>query len=114
MRSARIVLMVLAIAAMAVAVGDAQSRGMGRVTGTVVDEAGAPVADVEVKTATAAGTVIECKSDATGKWTLSGIGRGEWHVSFTKTGFATKRIKAIVEREIERSEPIKITLAKGG
>jgi hypothetical protein len=98
---------------MAAAVGYAQSRGMGRVAGTVVDETGAPVADVEIKTATAAGTVLECKSDGSGKWVLGGIGRGEWVVSFTKAGFSTKRIKAIVEREIDRAEPIKITLAKG-
>jgi len=113
MRTARVAWTVLAIMAMVAAAGHAQSRGMGRVTGTVVDEGGAPVADVEIKTATAAGTALECKSDGSGKWVLGGIGRGEWTISFTKAGFSTKRIKAIVEREIDRSDPIKITLAKG-
>jgi len=113
MRTARVAGAVLVIVAMALAVGHAQSRGMGRVTGTVVDESGAPIADVAIKTTTSAGTVLECKSEADGKWTLGGIGRGEWILSFTKAGFSTKRIKAIVEREIERAVPIKITLAKG-
>jgi hypothetical protein len=90
----------------------AQSRGMGRVMGVVVDESGAPVADVAIRTATATGTVLECRSDDHGKWVLAGVGRGEWIVSFTKVGFAVKRVKAIVEREIDRSDPIKITLAK--
>ena len=113
MRTARVAGAVLVIVAMALAVGHAQSRGLGRVTGTVVDQSGAPIADVSIKTATSAGTVLECKSDTAGKWALRGIGRGEWIVSFTKTGFGTKRIKAIVEREIERAEPIRIVLAKG-
>jgi hypothetical protein len=86
---------------------------LGRVTGTVVDESGAPIADVKIKTATSSGTAIECDSDSSGKWTLGGIGRGEWMISFTKAGFEIKRIKAIIEREIDRSEPVKITLKKG-
>jgi hypothetical protein len=113
MRAGRIALITMAIVAMAASMGHAQARGMGRVTGVVVDDAGTPLAGVEIKTATAAGAAIECRSDASGKWVLAGIGRGEWVVSFAKAGFTTKRIKAIVEREIDRSEPIKITLAKG-
>jgi hypothetical protein len=113
MRSNRVVWMVIAIVAVVAAAVFAQSRGLGKVMGVVVDESGAPVADVEIRTATSSGTPIECKSDASGKWTLPGIGRGEWIVSFTKPGFTTKRIKAIVEREIDRTDPIKITLAKG-
>ena len=113
MRAIRMALIGVAIAVVVASMAFAQARGMGRVTGVVVDDGGAPVAAVEIKTATAAGAVIECQSDANGKWTLTGIGRGEWIVTFTKSGFTTKRIKAIVEREIDRSEPIKITLNKG-
>ena len=42
-----------------------------------------------------------------------GIGRGEWLVTVQKPGFAPKRLKVNVEREIDRSQEIKITLAKG-
>lgn len=113
MRMGRVLLMGLVIVGLASGVANAQSRGMGRLTGVVVDDSGTPVADVAVKTATSNGAAIDCVSDASGKWTLTGIGRGEWIVSFTKSGFSTKRIKAIVEREIDRSELIKITLNKG-
>jgi hypothetical protein len=113
MRVAHVVWVAVAIVAVSASAGLAQSRGLGRVTGVVLDDSGAPVANVEIKTTTLGGNAIQCQSDAKGKWTLGGVGRGEWIVSFTKAGFETKRIKAIIEREIDRSEPVKITLKKG-
>ena len=113
MRTGRIVVLMVVIVACAAAIGFAQARGMGRVTGVVLDETGAPVPGVEIKTATGNGMQIECQSDSSGKFVLGGIGRGEWVISFAKAGYSPKRIKAIVEREIDRSDPIKITLAKG-
>lgn len=104
---------VLAIVIAGTSVADAQVRGLGRVNGTVTDESGAAVEGAKVRTATAFGDVIECETDAKGKWALAGIGRGEWLVSLAKTGFTTKRLKVVIEREIERSQDIKITLVKG-
>ena len=62
---------------------------------------------------TVGGDAVESASDAKGKWVLAGIGRGEWLVTVLKPGFAAKRLKITVEREIDRSQEIKITLAKG-
>ncbi len=113
MKAARWMCIVLVILAVGTSVADAQVRGMGRVNGTVVDEGGAPVSGAKVSTATASGDPVACETDAKGKWTLTGIGRGEWQVSLAKAGFATKRLKVVIEREIERSQDIKVTLVKG-
>lgn len=91
----------------------AQVRGMGRINGVVLDDGGAPLDGVKFRTATAGGDAIECASDTKGKWTLVGIGRGDWTVTVQKPGFTPKRLKVSVEREIDRSQEIKITLEKG-
>jgi hypothetical protein len=113
MRSARYVLFVMVCLAVAAAAAQAQVRGMGRINGVVVDDAGAPIDGVKVRTATVSGDVIECETDAKGRWALGGIGRGDWAVTVAKPGFTAKRLKVTVEREIDRSQEIKITLAKG-
>jgi hypothetical protein len=113
MRSARYVLFVMVCLAVAAVAAEAQVRGMGRINGVVVDDGGAPIDGVKVRTATAGGDVIECDTDAKGRWALGGIGRGDWAVTVLKPGFTAKRLKVTVEREIDRSQEIKITLAKG-
>ncbi len=113
MRSARYVFFVIVLIAFAAVAAQAQVRGMGRINGVVVDDTGAPIDGVKVRTATAGGDVIECDTDAKGRWALGGIGRGDWSVTVLKPGFTAKRLKVTVEREIDRSQEIKITLAKG-
>ena len=103
----------LTVFAMAGARPESQSRGMGRMNGVVVDEGGSPVSGVTVKTTTGEGTPIEMKSDDGGKWIIGGIGRGEWHVIFAKEGFVARQVKVVLEKELERTEPIKITLKRG-
>ncbi len=90
----------------------AQTRGMGRINGTVVDGDGSPVNEVAVKTTTSAGTAIEGKTDAKGAWMLPGIGKGVWTVEFKKDGYVLLKAKVTVEQESLRSEPIKLTLKK--
>jgi hypothetical protein len=92
---------------------EGQSRGMGRMNGTVVDEGGAPLPGVTVKTSTSDGAPIEIKSDDGGRWIMGGLGRGEWQVLFAKEGFIARSVKVVLERELERTEPIKIVLKKG-
>ncbi len=94
------------------ATASAQTRGMGRINGTVVDQDGAVVSDVAVKTTTSAGTSIEGKTDAKGGWMLPGIGKGVWTVEFKKDGYVLLKAKVTVEQESLRSEPIKLTLKK--
>lgn len=113
MRTSWWVTAAVAIVLMAAVPATAQVRGMGRINGVVVDEAGEPMEGVTIRTATGGGDQIESHTDAKGKWTLTGIGRGEWHVLVVKPGYGAKKLKVIVEREIDRSQDIKITLAKG-
>lgn len=92
---------------------EGQTRGMGRMNGTVVDEGGAPLPGVTVKTTTSDGSAIEIKSDDGGRWIMGGLGRGEWSVLFAKEGFVARQVKVVLERELERTEPIKIVMKKG-
>jgi hypothetical protein len=91
----------------------AQMRGLGRIRGTVVDASGEPLSDVNVATKTMDGKDISGKSTAEGRFTLNGLGRGQWLVTFRKTGFADKRVKLVIERELQSNVPFTVTLAKG-
>ncbi len=113
MRTSGWVMVLVAVALVAAVPADAQVRGMGRINGTIVDEVGEPMDGVKVRTSTLGGDLIECESDAKGRWILTGIGRGSWEVLVVKTGYGAKKLKVNVEREIDRSQDIKITLNKG-
>jgi predicted Zn-dependent protease len=69
----------------------AQTRGDGRLSGKVVDEAGQPLENVQVK-ATLAGQSqpVQTKSNKKGEWALNNIAGGQWTVEFTKDGFDTQ------------------------
>jgi hypothetical protein len=112
MKTMRWVLVAVAVLVVGIPTADAQMRGIGRINGFVVDDGGAPIEGVTVRTATSGGDLIEAQTDAKGKWTLPGIGRGEWLVTALKPGFTAKRLKVVVEREIDRTQDIKITLPK--
>jgi hypothetical protein len=97
----------------AAATPSAQMRGLGRIKGTVVDAAsGSPIRDVTVATRTMDGKDISGRSSADGMFTLNGLGRGEWLVTFKKEGFADKRVKLVIEKELMSNAPFKVRLAK--
>src|SRR4051812_9640499 len=91
----------------------AQSHGAGRVTGTVRDDVGSPLTGVAIS-ATVKGSSAEIKatSDDKGLWAVSGMGKGEWHVEFYKTGYAPTAAKVTLEDELARVPPIAIHLKK--
>jgi hypothetical protein len=107
------VAVVLGLLVIATDAPQAQMRGLGRINGTVLDDTGAPVGDAVIKIGFTDGTKIEGKSDAKGNWALAGLGRGEFPVSFEKNGFETKRVKVVIEKELAKTQPIKITMKKG-
>jgi hypothetical protein len=107
------VAVVLGMLVAASAAPQAQMRGLGRINGMVADDSGAPVEDVVIKIGFTDGSKIEAKSDAKGNWSLAGLGRGEFPVSFEKGGFETKRVKVVIEKELAKTQPIKITIKKG-
>jgi len=106
------VLILAAFMTIATSVTVAQVKGMGRLNGKVTDAGGAPVDGVAIKLRQ--GTdVIEAKTDPKGNWVLAGVARGNWVVTFEKDGFPTKVVKVLVEKELMRTDPIKITMKKG-
>ncbi len=93
----------------------AQARGLGRFGGTVVDESGQLLAGVSVKATPSdvnTDTGIETKSDDKGEWAVGGVGKGSWRVVFSKPGYAPIAAKVVLEQELGRVPPIKITLKK--
>lgn len=100
------------IAGMATEAG-ANLRGMNRITGTVTDEGGAPVAGVTVRATldTFAGS-IDGTTDEKGDWAVAGMAKGEWSVTFLKSGFGPLRAKVILPADMSRVAPIKIVLKK--
>ena len=109
----RILIASLLSLALGASSASAQVRGLGRVQGVVVDSDGNTLGDVAVQTMTSTGVIVTGKSNATGEWSLFGLGKGEWTVSFKKPGFADKRVKLIIEKELTSSNPVKITMTKG-
>lgn len=102
---------VAALLAVAGVAPQAQMRGLGRITGVVQDEGGNPLEGVTVKAPYPGGT-LDSKSDAAGKWAVVGVGKGEWKVDLQKDGFATQRLKVVLERELDRTQTIKVTMKK--
>ena len=105
---------IIGLAAAAVSSGQpatAQSRGLGRLNGTVTSEAGEPIAGAVVKVVVGA-DALEGKSDNSGKWAVSGIGKGKFTAEFSKDGFETKRVNLVIEKEVMQSEPIKVSMKK--
>lgn len=87
------------------------ARGLGRFTGTVVDQTGQAVPGVEIK-ATSDDGDIQTKSDDKGDWAVAGVGKGTYHVVFVKGGYTPVAARVILEAELARVPPIKITLKK--
>lgn len=105
---------IVGIAAAAVLSGQqatAQTRGLGRLNGTVTSEAGEPIPGAVVKVVIG-GDELEGKSDNSGRWAVSGIGKGKFTAEFSKDGFETKRVNLVVEKEVMQSEPIKVSMKK--
>jgi len=94
-------------------VSSAQFRGLGRITGTVTEEGGAPLGNVSIRaTLTGEDGVIEEKSNENGSWSVSGMAKGEWHLTFQIAGYVPVGAKVTLTAELSRIAPIAITLKK--
>lgn len=83
-------LFVMVIAVLVAASSLAQTRGSGRINGKVVDEAGKPIQDVEVKAVKVGESApLTTKTDNKGEWTLNGLASGDWNIDFVKPGMET-------------------------
>lgn len=109
MRSFRTVFVLLAAMCLAAPLA-AQSRGSARMNGKVVDEAGKPIIDVEVKAVKVGESeVFQTKTDKKGEWALGGLGSGEWNVDFVKPGLETVQRAAQV-REGQRFPTMSVAM----
>ena len=89
-------------------------RGMGRVGGFVVDEAGKPIEGVTVK-ATLPSSANRGPEDTIskkdGEWGVGGISGGTWAIDFIKEGYETRSISIGIS-EVNRLRPIEIVMKK--
>lgn len=109
----RIFVLVAAALVLASAAAQAQDwRGMGRLAGTVTDEAGHPLEGVTVKLflpAVKEGTTV--KTDKKGEWVAAGVASGQWQIDFSKKGFDSRNLSAGVS-ELSHTPPMTIVMKK--
>ena len=109
----RYVALIAALLMVIPTVSSAQFRGLGRITGTVNGEDGAPLGNVSVRaTLTGEEGIIEEKSDEKGAWAVAGVAKGEWHLTFQIAGYVPVGAKVTLPAELSRIAPIAITLKK--
>jgi hypothetical protein len=109
----RYVALIALMVAVVPTISSAQFRGLGRITGTVSEEGGAPLSNVSVRaTLTGEEGVIEEKSDEKGTWAVAGVAKGEWHLTFQIAGYVPVGAKVTLPAELARIAPISITLKK--
>jgi len=87
----------LAMVVLAAASASAQWRGLGRVTGKVVDDGGAPVVDATVRADLLGMGGTTTKTNEKGEWMVSGIAKGEWLITVAKDGMALQKVKVVVQ-----------------
>ena len=109
----RYVALIAAVLIVIPTVSSAQFRGLGRITGTVSEESGAPLGNVSVRaTLTGEEGIIEAKSDDKGAWAVSGVAKGEWHLTFQIAGYVPVGAKVLLPAELARIAPISVVLKK--
>jgi tetratricopeptide (TPR) repeat protein len=92
----------------------AQSRGNLRISGRVLDAAGKPVADAQVRAAKkgeAQPEVFNAKTNDKGEYSLNGLAAGEWILEAMKDGVGVQEASATLVDEV-RTKTLDITIAK--
>lgn len=89
---------------------DAQLTSGQRLTGTVVTEAGAPVADAEVEAMAGAGTYRSARSDANGTFTFESLPSARYRFSAAKRGFSETTLEDV---DISSGAPVRLVLKQG-
>lgn len=84
-----------------------------RISGLVVTEAGAPVADAQVRASSAAagGFGRTTRSDGSGAFMFEGMAPGHYSFNATKEGFAEAISRDL---DVNESTPVRLTLKTGG
>jgi tetratricopeptide (TPR) repeat protein len=107
LKQAWIVLFALVLCA---SVASAQSwRGMGRVSGKVMDEEGRPLEGATVKLNLPGVGGTELKTNKKGEWQIGGISRGDWQIDIEMSPYEPRRISVSVA-ELSRVPPVEVKL----
>jgi tetratricopeptide (TPR) repeat protein len=88
-------------------------RGLARVNGTVVDEAGNPVPQAKIELVLIQNQEIkrDAITDKKGQWALMGLGTGMWRVTASAPGYQPASVDYNV-KQLERNPVIALTLKK--
>ena len=108
------VLSALVVAVAIAASAHAQSRGNLRINGRVLDEAGKPIADVQVRAAKkgeAQPEVFNAKTNGKGEYSINGLAAGNWIIEAMKDGVGVTETSVTLEDGI-RTRTLDITIAK--
>jgi len=89
-----------------------ENLGRGRVTGTVVDEAGIPVSDAQVLAESLqSATKLTGMTDKKGRFAIAGFGTGPWRITASKAEYTSASIEREV-RQLRANPPVNLTLKK--
>lgn len=109
------ILAALAVAMTLSADGFAQSKGNLKITGKVLDAAGKPVADAQVRAAKkgeAKPEVFNAKTNDKGEYTINNVAAGEWVLEAAKEGVGTIEVSTTVAEGASRTTTLDITIKK--
>jgi tetratricopeptide (TPR) repeat protein len=87
--------------------------GQGRVAGTVVDEAGLPIAGVQIaaQSLRSPTTTLSATTDRKGHFAIAGFGTGTWRITASKDGYEASLADLDV-RQLRANPPVHLTLRK--
>jgi len=94
-----------------VQIASGQLHGLGVLQGKIVNEKGAPLADVTfTATLPRVGAQLTGTSNEKGEWKIVGMAHGAWDITFDKRGYARSRAKIQFESELSRFPPMMIRM----
>jgi hypothetical protein len=105
MKSMRLACAVAAFVVMVGSVASAQQQGAAGLTGEIKGEAGEPLSGAMINILLQKGGVTQTKSDATGKWHVTGLTKGEWRAMFLAEGYATQIVKVQIAKDEQVTVP---------
>lgn len=89
-----------------------ENLGRGRISGTVVDEAGAPLEGALVIAQSLQSTAkLDGKTDKKGHFAIAGLGSGRWQVTASKEGYGTSSQEMNVS-QLKSNPPLVLTIQK--
>jgi Tfp pilus assembly protein PilF/predicted secreted protein len=110
--TAILTVILLAAAPAGLAAGGQEGRGTARLSGVVRDEAGGPLAGVQVALVhIESGTINSVVSDAKGRWAVLGLGGGVWRITMTLDGYRN-RIEDVEVSQSSRNESLRSVLRR--